>query len=186
MSPDGGQLRLFVALALPAEAVTALEAFAAAAAAPETWRRLPAGSLHMTLVFLGRRPAAEVPAIARVLDDCAGPGPRLRLDSALLLPPRRPRTLGVAVAEEAGAELAALQRRCAEGLAAGGMYEPERRPFRAHVTVARLRRDARAPQAAPPVAPERVSFRAGGLALMRSLTGPSGAEYTALHSVALA
>ena len=66
--------------------------------------------------------------------------PELALGGALWLAPRRPHVLTVAV-EDADGALAALQARVVEALAeAAGRDEPERRPFRPHVTVARVRR----------------------------------------------
>lgn len=87
------RLRLFVALELPAAVREALAAFAAAAADPELWRPVAPEALHLTLAFLGGRPADDVPRIALVLAETAGPAPRLALGGALLLPPRRARVL---------------------------------------------------------------------------------------------
>ena len=50
--------------------------------------------------------------------------------------------LTVAVDDPSGG-LAAVQAEVAGALAAAGTFEPEARPFRPHVTVARLRKGAR-------------------------------------------
>jgi RNA 2',3'-cyclic 3'-phosphodiesterase len=85
---------------------------------------------------------------------------------------------------DAGGELAVLQRDVSAGLAAGGWYEPERRPFLAHVTVARIGRDGpRQPSQLP--APPAVSAPGRSVSLYRSRTGPSGARYEALATVGL-
>ena len=107
-------LRLFVALDLPPEARAALAAFRDAAADPAVWRPVGDDALHLTLAFLGRRPPEAVAAAGRVLEACAGPAPALALGGALLLPPRRPRVLCVAVGDSGGA-LAALQSRVSAG-----------------------------------------------------------------------
>ena len=177
-------LRLFVALDLPPEARAALAAFRDAAADAATWRPVGDDALHLTLAFLGDRPGDDVAAVARVLEECAGPAPGLTLGGALLLPPRRARVLCVEVREEGGA-LAALQARVAGGLAAAGVYEPESRPFRAHATVARLRPRARAPREAPSAAPEPLSFHGEALALYASHRHPVGARYEAHARVPL-
>jgi 2'-5' RNA ligase len=172
------KLRLFVALDLPAAAVAALVRFRDAAADPAVWRRLAPETFHVTLAFLGWRddaaPAAEV--VQRV----GFAAPRLRLGDALLLPPGRPRVLTVAVADPSGG-LAALQAEVAGALAAAGAYAPEARPFRPHVTVARLRKGAIAPRVVA-AAPDRVTFDGGAVVLFRSHTGPGGAPYEPLAS----
>ena len=68
----------------------------------------------------------------------------------------------------------------AEGLAAAGVFEPEARPFRPHVTVARLRPGgARAPRGID-VAPEPVAFTGGPVVLYRSHVRRGGAMYEPL------
>jgi 2'-5' RNA ligase len=176
-------LRLFVAADLPHAARTALAAFRAAAADPAIWRPVSDEALHVTLAFLGHRPPADAETVAAALDTAAGPAPRLDLGPALLLPPRRARVLCAEVADPDGT-LAALQARVSTGLAAAGVYEPERRAFRAHVTVARLQTGARAPRAVE-AAPAAVAFAAAALTLYRSRLGRSGARYEPLHRIAL-
>ena len=133
--------RLFVALDLPSAARAALAAFRDAGADPDVWRPLADEALHVTLVFLGHRPPGEADAVAAVLRGCAGPAADLALGPALLLPPRRARVLCAEVVDRSGS-LAALQARVAAGLAEAGLHQSERRPFRAHATVARLRAGA--------------------------------------------
>ena len=177
-------LRLFVALDLP-DAVRASLAALGAAADRDAWRALPAGSLHLTLAFLGSRPPGDVEAIARVLDaEAGGPAPRLSMNAPLLLPPRRPRVLTVALADPDGT-LAGLQSRVSAGLEAAGVYTPEKRPFRAHITVARLRPRARTAPA-PQLALDDAPFAAPSLTLYRSQLHPKGARYTAVAGAMLA
>lgn len=143
---------------------------------------MPEANLHVTLAFLGERPAADVDLIAAVLGGCSGVGAmRLSCARAVALPPRRPRVAAVALAEVEGAALGALQARVACGLATAGVYVPERRTFLAHVTVGRAR-DRR--PAALPAAPT-CSFEAAEVALYRSRTGAGGARYDQLASVRL-
>ena len=73
--------------------------------------------------------------------------PDLALGDALWLAPRRPHVLTVEVADATGA-LLALQERVVAALVEAVGYEPDRRRFRPHVTVARVRRGARAAAAA--------------------------------------
>ena len=177
-------LRLFVALELPAPALDALTRFRDAAAEPEIWRPVGAESLHLTLAFLGRRPATDVPAIDGVLQAAAGPAPRLAFAGALLLPPRRARVLCAALNDLDGT-LADLQARVSDGLAAAGVYTPEKRPYRAHATVARLRPRARAPRSID-IDPEPLEFAGEALTLFESRLHPRGACYEPLVRLTLA
>jgi len=186
VSGGEGPLRLFVALELPEAARSALLAFRDAAADPAIWRPVAPEAIHLTLAFLGRRPASDVPAIGRVLRDAAGPAavaPRLSLGGALLLPPRRARVLCAVVADPDGT-LGSLQARVSDGLAAATDYVPEKRPFRAHATVARLRPRARAPRSVE-AAPEPLAFDGEALTLFESRLHPHGARYEPLERVKL-
>ena len=71
----------------------------------------------------------------------------------------------------------------AGALAAVGVFEPEARPFRPHVTVARLRRGATPPRAVA-AAPEPLAFAGGPVVLFRSHPGRGGARYEPLASPA--
>ena len=173
------KLRLFVALDLPAPARAALAAFRAAAADPEIWRPLPDEALHLTLAFLGHRPAGA----GDVLANAPMHAPRLALGAALALPPKRPRVLTAEVADPHGS-LRALQRAVSEGLAARRLYQPEARAYRPHATVARLRPDAKARRAELPD-PEPLEFRGEALTLYRSQLRREGARYEPLASFPL-
>jgi 2'-5' RNA ligase len=176
-------LRLFVALDLPAGVRAALAA-AGAAADPEAWRPVAPEALHLTLAFLGSRPPSDVDAIDRVLQAEAGtPAPRLALAGALPLPPRRPRVLTIAL-DDLDGTLAGLQGRVSAGLAGAGVYTPEKRPFRAHITVARLRPRAR-PEHSVESALETAPFTADRLTLYRSQLHPKGARYSPVSGVTL-
>jgi RNA 2',3'-cyclic 3'-phosphodiesterase len=182
-SGGADRLRLFVALELPAAARAALVAFRDAAAEPAIWRPVAAEALHLTLAFLGRRPADDVAAIEPILRAAAGPAPRLALAGAVLLPPRRARVLCAALDDPDGT-LAELQARVSDGLAAAGVYVPEKRPFRAHATVARLRPRERAPRTVS-TTPEPLEFRGEALTLFVSRLHPHGARYEPLVRISL-
>jgi len=175
-------LRLFVALELPAPARSELGAFRDRAD-PELWRPVRDEALHLTLAFLGQRPASDVDVVGGVLRGVDRAPVPLALGAGLLLPPRRARVLCAEVEDVSGA-LGALQAAMSDGLAAAGVYEPEKRPFRAHATVARLRSGARAPRSIDD-APEPVEFAGGPLTLFRSRLGRGGAAYEARAQVAL-
>jgi RNA 2',3'-cyclic 3'-phosphodiesterase len=173
-------LRLFAALELPREAIARL---AALPFDEETWRRVPPESLHVTLAFLGATDPGAVPELSAALESVDGVAPRLALGGALLHPPRRARALAVALEDPHGT-LAALQRDVSDGLAATGAYAPERRAFRAHVTVGRLRPRVRAPRRLDlAVAP--LAFAGTAVTLFSSRTSPHGARYEPLVSIRL-
>ena len=135
--------RLFAAVDLPDAVRAQLSAFGRACAAADPALRVVApDGLHVTLAFLGHRPLDEVEAAAAAVR-AAAPAPRLRirleLGAPLWLSPRRPHVLTVALHDVDG-ELARLQAAVATGLAAALDWVPERRAFRPHVTVARVRR----------------------------------------------
>ncbi len=177
----GPKLRLFVALDLPGAARAALARFRDAAADHAVWRPLPEQSFHVTLAFLGHRPEADVERVVAVLRGLEPwSAPELALGDGLLLPPRRARVLTVALADPGGV-LGALQAEVGAGLAAAGVYEPQTRPFRPHVTVARVRAGVRAPRALA-AAPEPLAFSAGAVTLYRSRLGRGGAVYEPLFA----
>jgi 2'-5' RNA ligase len=73
----------------------------------------------------------------------------------------------------------------AAGLAEAGLHEPERRPFRAHATVARLRAGARSPRPGGAGGPEPVAFAGEALTLYRSHLARAGARYEPVERIAL-
>jgi 2'-5' RNA ligase len=168
-------LRLFVALDLPDPV---REALAALRPDPAVWRPVAPESLHITLAFLGSRPSEDVPVIEPVVFD-EGAAPRLALGDVLLLP----RVLTVAI-EDPDGTLATLQARVSSALTAAGVYTPAKRPFRPHVTVARLRPRTRAPrEAALPI--DRLQFSGEAVTLYASRLHPSGARYEPLSRARL-
>jgi 2'-5' RNA ligase len=171
-------LRLFVALDLP-DAVR--DALASLEPDPEVWRPVKPEALHVTLAFLGSRPASDLELIEPLI--VPGPAPPLALGPVLLLPPRRARVLTVELQDPSG-ELAQLQARVSAGLEAAGVYTPEKRPFRAHVTIARLRPRVRPPRSAP-LAVEPIAFAGRAVTLYVSRLHPSGARYEPLVTAAL-
>ncbi len=90
-----------------------------------------------------------------------------------MAPPRPPGALALDLID-ADASTAALQARVSETLAANAEYEPETRPFRAHVTVARLGR-ATGRVAVAPRPPPALGFDGEALTLYRSRLGAEGA-----------
>ena len=168
MSP--GRTRLFVALDLPDRTRRELARWAREHLDERPDLRLvPPRNLHVTLCFLGWRDEDDVEPLARLTGACAAPVPALSLGALHWLPRRRPRVLAIDLRDEAGA-LVALQHHLGEALAAQAAYRPEKRPFRPHVTIARVRAgahpSARDRASLPPPPPAAVAGSA--LTLYRS------------------
>lgn len=134
-------MRLFVALDLPDELAQEVERHAA-----EARRELPrarwvkAESLHLTLGFLGERDAGDLPVLHEHLTPAfAGVTPfEMRLHQGGTFPPRRPARVAW-IGVEAGDELPRLARRVQTALQRAVGFEPDRRGFSAHLTVARCK-----------------------------------------------
>ena len=179
--------RLFVALDLPKDAREALAAWgrevAAGDGAERRLRLVPADALHVTLCFLGWRDEGQAGEIGALTLGAVGvnaaAAPALALGAAAWLPPRRPRVLAVDLADEGGA-LAGMQARVSDALEARAAFEPEKRPFRPHVTVARVPRGARAGGREELAAPAPLRFPGAAVTLYRSRLSQAGAHYEAL------
>jgi 2'-5' RNA ligase len=177
------RVRLFVALEFPENVRDALDRWRGRLRG-EGLRTIAREHLHATLCFIGWRSAEEIEAIGAACEVLAArPAPALRLGEAIWLPPRRPRVLAVCLDDDSRS-LTTLQAALSETLAAGGWYEPEKRPYVGHVTVARAGRGFRAPRAELP-APPPLAFEASRVTLYRSRLMHSGARYEPLASVEL-
>jgi RNA 2',3'-cyclic 3'-phosphodiesterase len=187
----GERARLFVALELPGAVRAELEVWGAAQLPEQAGLRVvEPEALHVTLCFLGWRPVDQVERIAATYEAAAsGPIAELTLGAPTWLGTRRARVIAVALADASG-ELARLQKAIAQALLAAGCYEPEARPFLAHVTVARVgRRDQLIRRELEPPAP--ITFEGRDVTLFRSWAGlgarrrPTGAKYEALRTTSL-
>jgi 2'-5' RNA ligase len=180
------RVRLFVALELPARVRERLASWRSEAVGDRDDLRLVApASLHVTLAFLGSRPAAELDAITSAVIAAARDKPVawLRLAAVKPVPPRRPRLFAFDLEDVDGAA-AFVQGGVSGALASGGYYKPEKRPFWPHVTFARVRRGVGRvePISLPP--PE-LDITARHLTLYRSHLSPRGARYEALARLEL-
>ncbi|HEY3019135.1 MAG TPA: RNA 2',3'-cyclic phosphodiesterase [Solirubrobacteraceae bacterium] len=174
-------LRLFVAAELPGKVVQALVDWRPRA---DALRPVAPEALHVTLAFLGARAEDDVPVIQAGLEHARRPVTALALGEALWLPRRRPRVLAVELDDLDGA-LGTLQRDVSAGLEEGIGWTPERRPFLAHVTVARVRPGAGGHVPDAGEAPVLGPFPAAALTLFRSHLSPRGARYESLWRATL-
>jgi 2'-5' RNA ligase len=172
------RIRLFCALQLPDDARHALAAWAGANVPEGAGRLVRPDDLHVTLAFLGARPAAEVPAIARELRAASSAAGAVELRPQRY---RETRSVGMVVLEDVGGAAAAFAGDLQERLERLGVYRREARPWLAHVTVLRFRTQA---GLAPPP-PNTCSIHVVRSALYRSSLGPGGARYDALETAPL-
>jgi 2'-5' RNA ligase len=189
--PKSPRARLFVALDLPDELREGVSSWGSEALADPALRPVAVESLHVTLVFLGYRPEEEIEGVAAVMRERTGPAPWVELLDPVQRPPRRRARLYALPALSPGTE--ALQSGLEQGLAEAGFYEPDKRPFWPHVTVARVRPEGRGSRrpavvSEPPgklpaaLSEARICRR---MTLYRSELQPTGARYVPLAQVQL-
>lgn len=144
--------------------------------------------IHLTLKFLGGVDSNLVPEIIEALTRIAQPAVpfSLQLGGLGVFPGwQRPQVVWVGMGGEVD-KLAGLQKDIEAALSPLG-FAPESRPFRAHLTLGRLREQASPKDKhdfgawAQSVRFERkLSFEVKGLSLMKSQLTPGGAIYTQL------
>ena len=159
--------------------------------APDPVKWVPAHQFHFTLKFLGEvEEASAGRALEAVERAAAGVAPfRASLAGLGSFPgPERPSVLWAGLAEGAR-ELGSLAARVAQEMARAG-FPPERRPFKPHLTLGRVREGAFVPRAAQEALAEaqRQEFGHFGverLVLMKSELTPRGPIYSVYGSANL-
>lgn len=183
--------RLFVALDLPEPVRAGIAEWGRHELRDPALRPVREESLHVTLAFLGWKPEKAIDELGEIVRAAAGRAPRMRLAEPVQRPERgRARLFALPVDSDTAV---ALQAGLERELVAARLYEPEKRPFWPHVTVARVRREERgsrrpAPVEKPPGAlPKDLlqPFDGVRLTLYRSELQPQGARYTPLAQVEL-
>jgi RNA 2',3'-cyclic 3'-phosphodiesterase len=169
--------RCFIALTPDAATRDALAAMPVGAVA----RRVPADQLHLTVAFLGTIPARKGVVLGDALPSIVGPLPPLRVERIEHWPSAvHPRLVVAAFAVPD--ELLALEARVRALLQALGLPMDDHRPFRPHVTLARLSRDAAPVREASASPPDPIPCL-DTLTLFSSTLARHGARYRPLASV---
>jgi 2'-5' RNA ligase len=184
-------LRLFIALDLPADVRALLAEVTAGLSHLGNVRWVRSEGVHLTLKFLGGTPGSLVPRLAGGLEQIARETPAFSLETAGAgtFGGRNTRVVWVGVAGDTG-QLAELARRTDQMTESLG-FPGENREFRAHLTLGRVRDEASPADrqairdAVAGLTLRSVRFQAGELVLFRSQLQAGGAAYTALHSFAL-
>ena len=180
-------MRLFIAVEVGEEVRNriAVELDRLRRMAPDAkWVRVD--SMHLTLAFLGQVSEEKVPAIRSAIEKVA------RMSAPLWLQAkgiggfgssRRPRVLWVGLSGDV--ELLAQSRHRLEAELVPLGYQPERRPFSPHLTLARARNPNGDPKLLRCLEYGReMDFgraKVDQMVLFRSDLSPQGARYTALH-----
>lgn len=181
-------LRLFVAAELPPAVLAALDqAQRELRASALPLRFVRPGGIHLTLQFIGDVPAPEAATIERALSEALGAFTpvALRTSGAGTFGGDNARVVWAGLAGELDA-LRALHSRVRSALAGTGVAAADERPFRPHLTLARVSPDATAAErrrirelaAAATLA--SIEFAIASVALIRSELGAGGARYAAL------
>lgn len=196
MTDSAGSVRAFVAVELTEAVKRTLSSWqdqirqqlgATGPSEPSWLKWVAPASLHLTLKFLGNVPRARIEVICEQLATCAAGAPplRLRLGEPGAFPhPRRARVLWAGVEGDVDT-LCCLHAEVERRLDRLG-YPAEGKAFRPHLTLARLREDARpsdraaAGAALARLRPGRVDLTVAEILLMRSDLRPSGPTYTPL------
>ncbi len=183
------QLRLFFALWPPARVREQLwESLAPLRRARPGVRWVPPERYHVTLRFLGDTPAALLPSLKVAADSLSREKAfRARFTAAGVFPPRgTPRVYWVGVTP---GRLIRMRKALDAALDRVGIA-PERRPFKAHLTVGRVRpgRGAMGPAGALGSGLEAAcqdAFAVDSVHLVRSELFPDGPRYANIHKVIL-
>jgi RNA 2',3'-cyclic 3'-phosphodiesterase len=170
------RLRLFLALRLPADVLDEVERWQRAQLTGV--RAVPREHLHVTLAFLGHRPAGELGSVLAALRDAAAGAGEIRLTPGRY---RETRSVGMLVLEDERSRAALLAGDVQARLEHLGVYRREGRTWLPHLTVARWRERPGRRLEPPPVG----TFVPSDAAAYLSRLHPGGARYEVLESVAL-
>ena len=181
-----------MALDLPQDVRSGLVDWQRTALSDPALRPVRPEALHITLVFLGYHAEKEAKKIAKEAFAVDVPAPAVELVAEPIGVPggKRPRLIALEAQSE---DTVALQSEVERHLVRAGYYKPEKRPFWPHLTVARVKPEARGARKPaqvtrfPPPLPEHMFrfFRPTRLVLFRSHLRPTGAEYESVAELEL-
>jgi len=179
-------IRAFLALNLNYNAVQAVQHVLEPVMARDfrDLRAIPSGNWHLTLHFFGDMPVEQVEACAPVLAAVGARHAPIEMQfDALTLFPNLTRAQVLALLPTRNDALLLLEQDLRDSLSAAG-FNVERRRFKPHVSVARIKGN-RMPEIEELPVPVSVQARFAHMALMQSEQLESGARYTPLLTQAL-
>jgi RNA 2',3'-cyclic 3'-phosphodiesterase len=172
------RLRLFLGFRLPDSTAHAVAAWQRAELAVDRVRIVSVENLHVTIAFLGSRPADETEAIAGALRAAVHGIARPVLTPARY---RETRSVGMLVLEDEEKRATQISEDAHDRLETLGVYEPEQRKWLPHLTVVRFRERPRLEPSIPDLGAVMMSDAAVYMSRLR----PDGAQYEVLESVPL-
>jgi 2'-5' RNA ligase len=171
--------RLFIAFPLPASWLAEIVEWQSSELADDERLRLVGRSnLHVTLAFLGQVPRRDTSSVVRALAESLACATRPLFAASEVTTTR---SVAMILLEDRGEHGAAIYRELASRLERAGLFRPEKRPWRAHVTVARHRVGRRlklrvVPPALEPWSPSEA-------AVIHSRLHETGARYEVVQSL---
>ncbi len=185
-------LRLFIALPLPSEVKQILQAQQDSLKEylnehDQHIRWTKREQWHLTLEFLGATNRERLPHIQSAMEQAAQPLKTFSLETTSLgaFPSlRRPSVVWLGVEGDV-ATLQTLHLRLSEALT--GLIEPDDKPFKPHLTLARLKQFGLGKEVTAAFAKTTTkhSWLVKELCLYQSILKPEGAEHNIIHTVAL-
>lgn len=175
---QGALERLFIGVPLPEELLGFVQAAQAMLTHTPGLRLLRPEQLHVTLAFIGEVDEAKAAAAREVVDslpaDMGGEG---RVTGFLMLPSAgKARVVSLEIEDGAGV-FAGLFATVMGGLEAAGVMKREKRPFRPHLTLARLKHPG---LVQPRSESGEARFAVESVCLYRSELRREGAVYTVI------
>lgn len=171
--------RLFIAFPLsPPWRTTIADWQSSRLAGDERLRLVPQPNLHVTLAFLGDVPRRDAPSVERSLLETLATASRPVFATAGVAVTR---SVAMIVLEDRGGHGAEIYRQLASRLESTGLYRPEKRPWKAHVTVARHRVARGLKLRIPP--PELEPWSPSEAAVINSRLHKTGARYEIVQSL---
>jgi 2'-5' RNA ligase len=176
-------MRLFTGIDLPAGIAATLVSLVGELRPAARLQWSPSANLHITTRFIGEWPDGRLPDLRAALERISKrPAIPIHVHELGFSPnPHSPRTLWAGI--EASPDLAALAAETDRVLETLGL-KPEGRPFKPHLTLARIKDPVRTETLREAIAAlpslEFGSFNADRFHLYRSRTGPAGSVYTQL------
>lgn len=194
--PGQDPLRLFIAIDFPPEAKRQLGDFQSRLKTGARFvdahpRWVSTANMHLTLIFLGSTPTAKLPELKSLMNEAlATIAPfEIRISNLAFFPPgsKNPKVLSMDVSSE-GKVLHKLHSQLVYQLSCSG-WDLESRPFRPHLTLARLPSTKAASRIGPLVASHTgmlsLKFPVNEIVLFQSHLGREGPSYKALHKSTL-
>lgn len=165
--------RVFFALWPEAELATHIDKAMAKALKDCHGRKIRSQNLHITLAFIGSVDIDTLNCLQQAAGQLSGAAFELNLDQLGYW--SRPKIIWLAATEVPEA-LVRLQASLNQSLAANCGYQPETRPFRAHLSL--MRKARRGPDEVD-ISP--IKWPINQFSLIRSHTRPEGVEYEVLN-----